>query len=138
VLSPTNKRPGPGRTAYEKKRQQVLGSLSHLIEIDLLRGGVPMSMMGAQPTHYRILVSREPQRPTADLYGFNLPDPIPAFPLPLQPEDAELWVDLAAIVNQVYENGSYDQRLNYQQPLPPPALPAADQHWLTQRLQPEQ
>jgi hypothetical protein len=39
VLSPKNKRKGEGRTAYETKRQTVLGSLSHLVEIDLLRGG---------------------------------------------------------------------------------------------------
>jgi Protein of unknown function (DUF4058) len=37
VLSPKNKRKGEGRIAYEKKRQRVLGSFSHLVEIDLLR-----------------------------------------------------------------------------------------------------
>lgn len=39
LLSPTNKRSGEGRTAYEKKRQLILGSATHLVEIDLLRGG---------------------------------------------------------------------------------------------------
>lgn len=36
VLSPTNKRPGKGRTTYESKRNDVLGSATHLVEIDLL------------------------------------------------------------------------------------------------------
>ncbi|MBC7514866.1 MAG: DUF4058 family protein, partial [Alkalinema sp. FL-bin-369] len=36
VLSPTNKRSGNGRDAYLSKRQRVLGSLTHWVEIDLL------------------------------------------------------------------------------------------------------
>jgi Protein of unknown function (DUF4058) len=31
-----------------------------------------------------ILISRSEQRPMADLYGFNLQEPIPSFPLPLK------------------------------------------------------
>jgi hypothetical protein len=70
VLSPSNKRPGEGRTIYQNKRQQVLGSATHLIEIDLLRGGEPMPILGqAVASAYRVLVSRSDQRPTADLYA---------------------------------------------------------------------
>ena len=39
LLSPANKRPGKGRTQYENKRREVISSQTHLIEIDLLRGG---------------------------------------------------------------------------------------------------
>lgn len=123
VLSPANKRLGEGRRAYEGKRQRVLASLSHLVEIDLLRAGSPMPM--ALPgggtvgqSHYRILVSRAPIRPQAELYAFGLQDAIPPFPLPLKPEDEDLVVDLQAIVQQIYELGSYDLRIDYQQPLP--------------------
>ncbi|MEH1786328.1 MAG: DUF4058 family protein [Nostoc sp.] len=42
ILSPKNKRLGEGRNAYETKRQRVLGSSTHLVEIDLLRVGEPM------------------------------------------------------------------------------------------------
>jgi hypothetical protein len=95
VLSPKNKKRGKGRAAYERKRSRVLGSLSNLIEIDLLRANPPMTMLGTvQPTHYRIIVSRSEQRPQADLYGFNLTEPTPSFPLPLKPEDSEPSVDL--------------------------------------------
>ncbi len=123
ILSPKNKRKGEGRTAYEKKRQRVLGSLSHLVEIDLLRGNLPMPMTGTiSKVDYRIVVSRESNRPTADLYGFSLRESIPSFPLPLKLEDAELTVNLQDIVNRVYDFGSYDMRVDYQQPIPPPAL----------------
>ncbi len=86
ILSPTNKK-GQGREKYEKKRQQVLSSLSHLVEIDLLRDGEPLPVLEVPGyTDYRILVSRSDTRPIADLYAFNLPDLIPLFPIPLSPD----------------------------------------------------
>lgn len=129
VLSPKNKRRGEGRTIYEKKRRTVLNSLSHLVEIDLLRSGTPMAMIGATATLYRLLVSRASSRPTADLYGFNLRDAMPSFPLPLKPPDADLVVNLQEIFVGVYDRASYDLRLDYHQPVPPPALVEADQQW---------
>jgi hypothetical protein len=39
VLSPKNKRVGEGREKYLTKRQKVLNSMTHLVEIDLLRMG---------------------------------------------------------------------------------------------------
>lgn len=130
VLSPKNKRRGEGRTVYEKKRRAVLNSLSHLVEVDLLRSGTPMAMIGATETHYRLLVSRASIRPTADLYGFNLQDAIPLFSLPLKPPDADLVVNLQAIFVGVYDRASYDLRLDYSQPVPPSALAEADQQWV--------
>ena len=44
VLSPANKR-SDGRRKYETKRQAVLGSLTHLVEIDLLRDGEPLPIL---------------------------------------------------------------------------------------------
>ncbi|MEC4817543.1 MAG: DUF4058 family protein [Scytonema sp. PMC 1069.18] len=137
VLSPKNKQKGSGRAAYEKKRGRVLASLSHLIEIDLLRAYSPMTMLGkVQPTDYRIVVSRSEQRPKADLYGFNLPEPIPTFPLPLLLEDEELSVDLQAIVDGVCERAGYNERIDYSQSVPPPKLSQANQQWVEELLAP--
>lgn len=44
VLSPTNKRQGEGCHIYNAKRQTILGSAAHLVEIDLLRAYEPMAM----------------------------------------------------------------------------------------------
>ena len=53
LLSPKNKWSGEGRTAYEKRRRLILGSETHLVELDLLRGAKPMAMRGMQsPTAY--------------------------------------------------------------------------------------
>lgn len=130
VLSPKNKRAGVGRTVYERKRRTVLNSLSHLVEIDLLRGGRTMAMMGGARSQYRLLVSRAENRPTADLYGFNRSEAMPLFLLPLKPQDPELGVDLEEIFTGVYDRASYDLRLPYNQPVPPPALKEADQQWV--------
>ena len=105
ILSPVNKRLGKGRETYEAKRQNVLGSFTHLVEIDLLRQWEPMPILEQNiQSRYRILVSRSDRRPLADLYAFNLPDGIPSFPLPLLSGDVEPIVDLKALLNRTYAN----------------------------------
>ena len=98
VLSPVNKRSGEGRETYLKKRQKVLGSSTHLVEIDLLRGWKPMPILEDIQCDYRVLVSREDTRSQADLYGFNLQDTLPAFPLPLRSEDVETCSRFARVI----------------------------------------
>lgn len=105
---------------YDTKRQNVLNSTANLVEIDLLRIGEPKPVVGAVPSDYRILVSRTAQRPTAELYPFNLRDQIPRFLLPLQKADEEPIVDLNWVLNQVYTEAALDLAIDYtQQPTPP-------------------
>jgi hypothetical protein len=84
VLSPKNKRVGEGRDKYLTKRQKVLNSTTHFVEIDLLRRGSFMPMDQAIPSHYCILVSRANLRPEAELYPFNIRESIPQCLLPLK------------------------------------------------------
>lgn len=135
VLSPTNKRKGSGRIDYEKKRQQILASASHLVEIDLLRGDEPMAMHGVStPMDYRILVSRSPDRPRADLYGFTLREPIPEFPLPLKEVEEAVIVDLQTVIQGIYDRSGYSIRIDYQKPVPLPTLSALDQQWVNELI----
>jgi Protein of unknown function (DUF4058) len=127
LLSPKNKRPGEGRLAYERKRNQVLASATHLIEIDLLRGGKPFPIRG-ELGDYRILVCRGDQRPVADLYAFNLRQPIPAVLIPLLPSEAEPMLDLQKLLNYVYERGRYHLAIDYTKPAQPP-LSSEDAGW---------
>jgi len=134
ILSPKNKRSGEGRNAYQKKRQRVLGSATNLVEIDLLRGGKPMPFFGANiSSDYRILVSRENQRPYADLYAFNLPEAIPSFPLPLQSGDVEPVVDLQRLLNEIYDLSGYDLVIDYSKN-PEPPLSEANAAWASSWL----
>jgi hypothetical protein len=120
VLSPKNKRPGKGRTVYQEKRQTILGSASHLVEIDLLRGDSPLPMAGQiNLAHYRILVSQAETRPQAELYAVTVREALPCFPLPLQGTDDSVLVDLSTIVRGVYDRASYDLRIDYSQSPPP-------------------
>ena len=121
VLSPKNKRPGEGRKAYELKRKQVLASLSHLVEIDLLRIGQAMSILGETPVvNYQIIVSRSETRPQAKLYGFSVRETIPVFPLPLQSEDTEPIVDLQSLLHGIYNRARYYLAIDYnKEPVPP-------------------
>ncbi|HAA29924.1 MAG TPA: hypothetical protein DCE56_22305 [Cyanobacteria bacterium UBA8553] len=134
ILSPKNKRSGEGRIKYESKREKILDSLTHLVEIDLLRQGKPMPMNGQEiQSHYRIVVSRSSERPKADLYAFNLQQEIPSFPLPLQPEDTEPVINLQELLHRLYEQGSYDLAIAYHtEPIPP--LSTADAAWVDKVL----
>jgi Protein of unknown function (DUF4058) len=117
VLSPTNKRAGNGRNAYIAKRQKVLSSQTHLIEIDLLKAGKPMDLLDAPPrSDYCILVSRSDQRPQATLHGFNLNQPIPVIYIPLEAEDQEPPLDLNQILNEIYDQAGFDLTIDYSQP----------------------
>ena len=104
-------------------RQQVLASYTHLIEIDLLRSGKPMPIQGSEvTTDYRILISRENRRPTAQLYAFNVQDCIPVFALPLKVGDTEPLVELKPIMDGVYDRAGFDLRIDYTKSTQPPLL----------------
>lgn len=120
VLSPTNKSAPEGRRQYEQKRLKVLASLTHLVEIDLLRSGEPLAMTVPGQNDYRIVVSRSWQRPQADIYLFGVRDPIPDFPIPLRSGEAEPTLPLNQILHDLYDEGGYDLAIDYQQPPQPP------------------
>ena len=112
LLSPTNKRAGEGREQYLRKRQQVLSSMTHLVKIDLIRGGVPIPIQGVRGrTDYRILISRAEQRPQAELYGFNVRDGMPVFAVPLEQDVAEPSLELKPLLDGVYERAGFGFRV---------------------------
>jgi Protein of unknown function (DUF4058) len=136
LLSPKNKRPGDGRDAYSQKRQRIMLSQTHLVEIDLLRwsptaqraSGEPLPMVGATTSDYRILVSRSDRRPKAQLYAFNLRQPIPAIQIPLAAGSA-VTLDLQPLLHQIYDRARLALAIDYQKP-PIPKLAPDDRAWL--------
>lgn len=137
VLSPTNKLTRDGRIQYERKRLKVLGSATHLIEIDLLRAGEPLPFRvqdGSDRGDYRIIVSRAQDRPQAALYMFTIRDPIPDIPVPLQPGEAEPLLALNRLLHEVYDRAGFDLMVDYQQAPPPPRIHKQDTQWIRQLL----
>ena len=131
LLSPTNKS-RDGRREYLAKRAATLYSPAHLVEIDLLRAGPRMPVIGDVPdTDYRILVANARRtEPIADLYAFGIRQSIPDFVLPLAQDAEGVAVNLNAVVGQVYTDGSYDLDIDYQQDPPEPPLSDADRAWV--------
>jgi hypothetical protein len=130
LLSPTNKQRGEGRRLYEKKRLNVLSSMTHLVEIDLLRTGTPMPMRTSDPPpfDYSIIVSRVHQRPKAEVRLFRIQQPIPSFSIPLRRNEAEPRLDLNAILHELYDRAGYDLAIDYRsKPIPP--LSQDDEAW---------
>jgi hypothetical protein len=134
ILSPSNKRPGKGRDIYQQKRENILSSYTHLVEIDLLRTGDYLPMIGNNiEGDYHILISPREYRPRADLYLFNLPDEIPTFALPIRSEDHYPIINLGSLLNKVYERAGYDVVIDYKKN-PSPPLSSKEQEWLNSLL----
>jgi Protein of unknown function (DUF4058) len=128
LLSPKNKRSGDGRDAYSQKRQRIMLSQTHLVEIDLLRSGDPLPMVGAITSDYRILVSRSDRRPKAQLYAFNLRQPIPTIQIPLAADTAVI-LEIQPLLHQIYDRARLALAIDYQKP-PIPKLSPDDRVWL--------
>ena len=129
LLSPANKW-GDGRQEYLAKRAAVKISTAHLVEIDLLRSGAPMPVIGDAPAGmYRILVRDARRSPMADLYVFGIRDAIPDFALPLSSGAEGVGVDLNRVVHGVYTVGAYYLDIDYGQD-PEPPLSDADRAWV--------
>ncbi len=136
LLSHTNKQPGKDRQAYIEKRESLLNSDLHFVEVDLLRAGPPMPFTErAAEGGYRIFIRRRERPGQARLYQFSARQPIPAFPLPLLPEDAEPMVDLGALLNMVFDQAGYDLVIRYARP-PAPPLSAEEARWAGDLLTP--
>lgn len=129
ILSPSNKRAGDGRRDDLRKRTAMLAGLTSLVEIDLLRGGERMPIVGGwPPCDYGILISRSWRRPRAHLLSFTVRAPIPAFPVPLREGEDEPTVDLGELLPRLYDRASYDLRIDYRRD-PEPSLREDDAAW---------
>ena len=128
VLSPTNKR-GEGRDEYLAKRQQLLRSDAHLMEIDLLRSGERVPMAKPLPSaSYFVFLSRARRRPMTEVWPIPIAGRLPTVPVPLLPGDADVPLDLQEALSSVYDAFGYAAVLDYGGPASVP-LSAADAAW---------
>ena len=84
-------------------------------------------------TAYMACVRRTTRRGKAEVYPMPLWERLPAVKVPLRADDADVPLDLQALVEQCYRNGGYEGTLNYAADPDPPLLDA-DQEWAAQRL----
>ena len=113
LLSPANKRVGAdGRHEYLRKREQILQSAVHLVEIDLLLKRERLPTVEPLPEgDYYAFVSRSEYRPAVEVYHWRRDEPMPTIPIPLLRKDGEVYLDLQAVYEQTYERARYEARL---------------------------
>ncbi|MEZ6059234.1 MAG: DUF4058 family protein [Planctomycetaceae bacterium] len=135
TLSPSNKRRGGnGRTEYLNRRDDVLGSRSHLVELDLLRGGERLPVVEPLPAaDYFCIVSRTYSRPRTELDAWTLKQQLPTVLIPLKLGDDDVPLALQQVMDSVYSRARYDFSIDYQKGLEP-APTADDDAWIRQRI----
>lgn len=128
ILSYANKRQ-LGFEQYQQKRDRLIRSGVHLVEIDLIRRGRRAIAESLLPkSHYCISVTRAGDR--IAVWALNMQEPLPTIPIPLLPPDADVPLDLSQAIHQVYEEADYDLTIDYSRQPPPPPLSDAEQRWL--------
>ena len=126
VLSPANKAPATtGQSQFLQKRNRVMPSSTHWIEIDLLRGGErPPEVRGR--SHYYALLRRGDVGTPYEIWTANLRDRLPVIAVPTRTPIQDVPLDLQALVDTVYERGIYNLIIDYNAPIPAPPLSADD------------
>jgi len=133
LLSPTNKR-GEGRREYLAKRSNILLSMAHLLEIDLLRQGQRVPMQQRLPAApYFVFLSRSETRPLIDVWPIQLSEALPTVPVPLLAGDADISLDLQLAFTAVYDLIGYSKALDYTR-LPDAPLEGEAAAWAAERV----
>jgi hypothetical protein len=135
ILSPVNKI-GRGYRDYLDKRLSLMQTETHLLEIDLLRGGERIQLAGGQlpAAAYYVFLSRFSRRPRTEVWPVKLQEELPTVPVPLLPPDEDVPLNLQQAVNDCFAMVGYENLLDYSQPPPLPALTDEETAWLEKTL----
>jgi hypothetical protein len=135
VMSPTNKIMGScGRNCFMVKRREVMSSNVHWVEIDLLRAGErSLPSPPLKPSDYRITISRNDDRRRARYWPVDIRQALPIIGIPLKGKDADVPLDLGAVLRSAYDRAAYDETIDYRKP-PTPSLDPDDAKWANQLL----
>jgi hypothetical protein len=113
VLSLANKTPGEGHRLYRRKQRELRKGRVSLVEIDLVRAGtrclavaddrIPLS----HRTPYQACVRRGWLTIQCEVYRMPLRERLPALKIPLRETDADVVLDLQALIDLAYRNGRW-------------------------------
>jgi len=134
ILSPVNKH-GEGVREYAERRMELLQTRTHLLELDLLRQGTRIQLLGElPPASYYVYLSRWQRRPFTQVWPIALREPLPTVPVPLLPPDPDVPLDLQAAVRACFDLVGYERLLDYSGPPPPPPLSDEEAAWVNDLL----
>jgi hypothetical protein len=130
LLSRANKI-GQGWHEYQDKRKDLLQSDVHLIEIDLLREGEPLTFGPSHPEfQYYISLTRAQVEGSRTIWPLRLPERLPAIPVPLLEPDPDVVLDLQAAFTASFDLVGYERLIDYDAPPPAPAFSPAGMQWI--------
>jgi hypothetical protein len=134
-LSPTNKYDGAHVYDWRRKRLENLSAGLSFVEIDLIRAGG-----WTLPEHngflvfpkgricYAVCATRPWRASRLEFYLCRLREKLPIIRIPLRKDEEDATLDLQSLVDQSYEHGRYDRKIDYAKP-PEPALPPEEMDW---------
>lgn len=134
ILSLSNKLSGDGQRQYRQKQRELRGAGVSLVEIDLLRRGErvlsldPSRIPRRVRTTYQVCVRRGWRPRRFEIYPVPLRSPLPAIQIPLRETDADVRLDLQAVLDLAYRKGRYYLTIDYAA-APDPPLSGADAKW---------
>jgi len=125
LLSPANKASGDDHEAYLAKRNEYLATGTNLVEIDLHRTGQRMPLGEPAPANadYYVLICRGADFPRTAIWPISVRDALPEIPVPLKTEDGFVMLPLQSCFTTAYDQGPYDNAVDYTKP---PRIPLND------------
>jgi hypothetical protein len=138
-VSPSNKVAGDGLERYRQKQDECYNAKVSLVEVDLTRMGIRRLLCHRwararqYESTYQVSVWRAASPLGVDLYPIPLRQRLPEISIPLRPRDADVKLDLQAILDACYDDARYDRSVDYRQPLDPP-LDETDAAWVRSLL----
>jgi hypothetical protein len=130
ILSRANK-VGTGAREYLQKRDSILETDTHLMEIDWLRGGQRLPLGERLPAgDYYVYLNRADRRWSIFVWAIPLPQKLPVVPVPLLEPDADVPLDLQAALTTCFDLVGYDLLIDYSLPPPAPDLPPEGLAWV--------
>ena len=111
LLSPSNKGE-PGRSRYLTKRNELLSQPVHLVELDLLLGGIRLPHQQPLPeADYYAIVSRVKDRFRCWVTAWRRAANLPSIFIPLDGENEFIPSALQSVFELVYARGRYADRI---------------------------
>jgi hypothetical protein len=141
ILSPANKEAGSdGRREYRLRQQEIRHSEAHLMEIDLLRGGMHTVGVSAgtiprrgDAWDYLICLSRSTDRSRFECWYNSIVNSLPEVRVPLLGETPDIILDLQAAFHRAYVSGPYVNDIDYEEAVTPP-IQAEKASWAKARI----
>jgi Protein of unknown function (DUF4058) len=109
-----------GLKSFRQKRNTIMKSRSHWVEIDLLRRGVSLALRKRiRPHEYFVHVSPVHLRTRGWVWPIRLSQRLPVVRIPLRRADDDFELDLQAVLDTAYDRAGYRRVIDYtKEPFP--------------------